>query len=340
VGREFADLSPVALDDLAKFVHACAVEPDLVFAGGQAGADLAQAGVDLADAALQVHQLGFERRPLLVELGQTARPGRAFVLEGVDIGLLCGEGGAVLVVLVQGVGDPQFLQPAAVLLVVACLAGLVLDASQSPLDFVEDIAEAQEVLLGASEFPFGLFAFGLVLGDAGGFLEDEAAFVRVGLEQHVHLALFDEAVGIDADAGVHEEFADVAQAAGLAVQEVLRLAAAVQTPADFDFRHVDGERSARVVEREGGFRKAEASPALGPGEDDVGHFAAAKALGALLAEDPLDGIDDVRLAAPVRSDDDRDARVELEPGPVRKGLESEEFQSLEFHAVGTPLCGV
>ena len=246
----------------------------------------------------------------------------------------------LLVVLAEGVGDAEFLEAFGVLEEVSGLAGLVLDAAEAFFDLVEDVAETHEVLLGAFEFSFGLAAFGLVLGDAGRFLEDDAAFLGVGLKEDVHLALLDEAVGIDADARVHEEFADVAQAAGLAVQEVLGLAATVEAAADLDLGDVDRQPAARIVEGKGGFREAEAPPAFGAGEDDVGHFAAAKALRALLAENPLDGVHDVRLAAPVRAHNHRDARVEIEAGAVGERLEAEYFQSLQFHFPCAPSSGV
>ena len=51
-----------------------------------------------------------------------------------------------------------------------------------------------------------------------------------------------------------------------------------------------------------------------------------EAAGRLLAEHPLDGVDDVRLAGAVRPHDDGDAVRELEPRPVREALEAEEFE--------------
>jgi len=49
----------------------------------------------------------------------------------------------------------------------------------------------------------------LVAADAGGFLEDHPAFLGVRLDEPLHLALLDDAVGVHADAGIHEELADV-----------------------------------------------------------------------------------------------------------------------------------
>ena len=92
-------------------------------------------------------------------------------------------------------------------------------------------------------------------------------------------------------------------------------------------------KPAGVVERDRDLGQAEALAGTGAVEDDVGHLAAAEALGRLLAEDPPDGIDDVALAGPVRPDDAGDARGEVEPRLVRERLEPDEFEALEHRAV-------
>ena len=69
-------------------------------------------------------------------------------------------------------------------------------------------------------------------------------------------------------------------------------------------------------------------------EDDVGHLLAAQALDALLAEHPLDGVDDVALARAVGPDDDGDAGRELEPRLVGKALEADKFERLEHERFG------
>ena len=61
---------------------------------------------------------------------------------------------------------------------------------------------------------------------------------------------------------------------------------------------VEGERDFGGVQRPAGARAV---------EDHVGHLLAAQALDALLAQHPLDGVDDVRLARAVRPHHDRDA---------------------------------
>ena len=66
-------------------------------------------------------------------------------------------------------------------------------------------------------------------------------------------------------------------------------------------------------------------------EDDVFHALAAQALGALLAQHPRDGVDDVALAAPVGPDDGGDAIVEAQLGAVGKALEAGDVQSGKTH---------
>ena len=60
----------------------------------------------------------------------------------------------------------------------------------------------------------------------------------------------------------------------------------------------------------------------GAGKDDVFHLRGAQSPGTLRAEHPRHRVDDVRLARPVRADDNRDTRLELEGGGVCKGLEA------------------
>ena len=140
------------------------------------------------------------------------------------------------------------------------------------------------------------------LADAGRLFEDQPPVARRRLQQHVDLALLDDAVGFGGDAGAGEQVADVAQPAGLAVDQILALAAAIDAARDV---HVAASRWPAVRSLLSSVSVTSAVPS-GPRvgaavEDDVGHFLAAERLGALRAEDPLDGVDDVGLARAVRA---------------------------------------
>jgi len=56
-------------------------------------------------------------------------------------------------------------------------------------------------------------------------------------------------------------------------------------------------------------------------------------LGALLAHHPADGVDHVRLAAPVGADDPGDALVEGEHRPVHEGLEAGDVEAPDAHGL-------
>src|SRR5690606_16788782 len=66
-------------------------------------------------------------------------------------------------------------------------------------------------------------------------------------------------------------------------------------------------------------------------EDDVLHLAAAKRLGALLAQHPADGVGDVALSATVGTDNRGYTGLETEGRVVGKTFETVELESLEMH---------
>ena len=66
-----------------------------------------------------------------------------------------------------------------------------------------------------------------------------------------------------------------------------------------------------------------------PVEDYIRHLLAAETFYALLAQNPLDRVDNVRLPRPVGTDHDRDPGGELEQRLVGETLETDNFQGLE-----------
>ncbi len=86
-----------------------------------------------------------------------------------------------------------------------------------------------------------------------------------------------------------------------AVDGVLGRAVPEHQPGDADLGVLDRQHAVGVVDRERHLGAAERRARRRPGEDDVLHLAAAQRLGALLAEHPGDGVDDVALARAVRA---------------------------------------
>ena len=73
-----------------------------------------------------------------------------------------------------------------------------------------------------------------------------------------------------------------------------------------------------------------------PPKIDVLHLAAAaQLLGAGLAQNPADGVGDVRLARAVRPDNAGNALADLDLCLIGEGFEALDFQFFQAHSMGT-----
>ena len=259
-------------------------------------------------------------------LVEGARVGTALHIPG-DIG----DGALQVKVGAMGemrVEDAQVLHEG---LVAARLSRLALERADLALHFLDDVGDAQEVALGVLQLTEGLFFLRLVLRDPGGLLEDRATVLGAAVEQERGLALLHDGVGAPADAGVHEEIVDVLQAAGRAVDQVLRLAVAEDAARDPDLVPVDAKILLALAEGHGDLGHVVGLAGIGAAEDDIRHLAAAQGLGRLLSKHPADGIKDVGLAATVGTDDRRHPSVKAEDRLGGKGFETYQFKGLKIH---------
>ncbi len=345
-GAQFIPLSREVLFGLAQLVRQALGFPLSRFDRLSQRSALAAPVIDLAfellDLAAQVEQplgLGhhgsfalFQLQPvaldgglLLTELGLTAGQGVAEFVAAASLGLdvlqqlralIVGEGE-----LEQSLGLPQAL-------VARRLLGLALDGGDLPLDLAEHVGDAQQVLLRRLELALGLPASRLVLADARGLFDQDAAFFGAGGNDLRDAPLLDDGVAPGPDPGVPEEVEDVPQTAGDLVDQVLGLAAAVEAPGDLDLAE-GGEgrrrRAVAVVEGEDHLGHAHGRAPLGAREDHVLHALAAQPAGRLLAHHPAHGVHHVRLAAAVGADDGGDPAFEAEGDSVDEALEAEDL---------------
>nr|WP_171468867.1 hypothetical protein [Frigoriglobus tundricola] len=266
-------------------------------------------------------------RPLFELLGLRRRAGHLGLERG-ERRLLAPERPGQVEVLAHAEPDPQLAQPVGVLLVLLRLRGLHPERAELGVQRVELVLRAGEVQLDGGELAERFVLFRFEPADARGLVEDLAAVLRGRLEQLVHAPLGDDRVAAGGTAA-EEQVLDVLEAGHLAVDEVLAGAVAVHAAGELHVVGVDAEQPAGVIERDRHLGHAEALAGGGPVEDDVGHFAAAEALGRLLAEQPAHRVHDVALTGPVRPDHPGDARREVEPRLVRERLEAHEFEALE-----------
>ena len=178
-----------------------------------------------------------------------------------------------------------------------------------------------------------------VLGDVGSLFDELAALLGAALENGVELALADDRVGILAQAGVMEDVLHIHETRGRAVDEVLGLTRAIHPARDANLGKVDGQRVVGVVEHQRDLRHAHGGPSRASREDHVLHGLAAQHLSALLAQDPEDGVRDVRLARAVWAHDHVETGVKGHGGPVGEGLEALEGERLQIQGWSSRFSG-
>ena len=130
--------------------------------------------------------------------------------------------------LVRGVVELEVLELVAVRDEALGLRGLALERAEVALDLRDDVADAQQVLPRELHLALGLLLAALVLRDAGGLFDEQAAIFGLRADDQADPALLDDRVGLGADAGAEEELGDVLQADRRLVDQVLAVAAAMR----------------------------------------------------------------------------------------------------------------
>ena len=348
-------LLPIQLDLLLRALDVEFVRVRPVARGRGGAFGFGQFDTQAADVAVDLGQTPLRHRLALARIGQSGA-GRFDGLRQVA----------------EPAGKQHFL-PAAQLvakaLVPSGLGRLTLQAAALLVDFEDDVVDAREVLLRGLELQLGGTPPGLVLRDAGGFLDQHAPVRGTRRQDEPDLALLDDGVGLGAQPGVHQELVDVPEPALGAVDQVLALARSIEPSHQLHVaargpelgqhgfgrrQHLGGRLAVSVVAIAVGVTVAVSVPAAGHGrhaaeakadfgspgrlarvaaaEDDVFHLLAAQALGTLLAEHPRDRIGDVALAAPVGADNRRHPLVEGQFGAIGKGFEPGNLKAFEPHA--------
>ena len=273
-------------------------------------------GTGTVPAALHCAQLGVqfslrgavavERR---VEVRALCKGAFVFGLQRADVRLLAGQLGADR-------PEPQGVQlcreATLVLLELAVPFGgpcLAFEVREVATEFVGPLGEPLQVFDRVLDAILGLPPPLAILGDARRFLEIGPEFVGLG---HHHLrdhALFDDRVAAGSDAGPQEDIGHVPASAARAVQVVGGLGVTGEFPTNGDLR-VGGEpalgefaagATVAIVEDQFDGCQGSGLADLGADEDDVGERFAAQLPRRTLAENPAHRIDDVGLAAAVRT---------------------------------------
>ena len=210
--------------------------------------------------------------------------------------------------------------------------GLALERTQLPPHLAQQVVQAQEVALGGLEPALGLLLAAPVLEHARRLLDDGPAVLWARRQYRVQLTLGDDDVLGAAHAAVGQQLLHVEEPARHAVDGVLALAGRPEQRAgDRHLGELDREQAGRVVDGQGDLGPSQRRPVAAAGEDDVVHLRRAQRPGALGPQHPRHGVHQVGLAAAVGAHDDGHARLEVERGVLREGLEPLQGEGLQEH---------
>ena len=209
--------------------------------------------------------------------------------------------------------------------------GLALERPQPRARLALDVERAVEVVLRALELELRAAPPLAVLAEPGRLLDQQPPVARLRRDDLRHPALGHDRVHLLAEAGVAQQLDHVGEAAAGAVDPVLALPRPVEPAHDRQLGQRQVDRAVPVVEHHLDLGLGARLDAVRAREDHVLHRLAADRDRRLLAERPQHRVGDVRLARPVRPDDHRDARGEVEPRAVRERLEALQADRPQVH---------
>ena len=180
---------------------------------------------------------------------------------------------------------------------------LLSKGTEALLQFIENVVKASHVVVGRREFALRFALAVLVFADACRLFNEAAAFLRMQRQDFFDLPLTDDAETILAEAGVHEQFLDVLEAAGAFVEHVVAFTGTIEGACHLDFVAIQRKHALTVVEDHRHPRHPHRFAACAAGKDDVLHLCAAQGFGALFTEHPANGIDHVALATAIGPND-------------------------------------
>ena len=221
------------------------------------------------------------------------------------------------------------------------LACLALEAFDLAFELGGDVFQPLQIGFGGAQSQFRLVAAGMQTGNAGGLFEQLPTRLGLGLDQFADAALADHGGRAGAGRGIGKQQLHILGAGFLAVDAIDRTIAALDAPRHLDLIGiVEGGRSRAVgiVEIKADLGRIAGGAIAGAGEDDVVHAGRTHVLVGVLAHDPTERFDEVRLAAAVRPDNAGQAAFDDEFGGFDERLEADDTQAVEFHRAILPFA--
>ena len=209
---------------------------------------------------------------------------------------------------------------------------LQLERLETGAQLALDVPGSFEVGGDARELGLGALPAALELSEPCGLLDEAAALVRPREQHLIDGALGDDAVQLAAEPGLREEVAHVEAADGLAVEQVVAVARAVEPAHDRELAARDADAAVAVVEHQLDLADAARRVLLGAREEHVLARLRADLAGRLRCHGPLQRVGDVRLARAVRPDDDGDPALEAQLDRIAERLEAAQTDRAQVHS--------
>ncbi len=172
--------------------------------------------------------------------------------------------------------------------------------------FQANVVHAQQILARIADAQFGFAAAVAVFGNARRFFEEDAQFLRLGLDDARDHALLDDGVSARTQPGAEENIGDVLAPHVLVVDVIAGIAVALQHALDGNLgvaRPLPGGLAQAVVENQLDAGARHRLALAGAVENHVLHGFAAQRGGPGFAQHPAQRVDYIRLAATVGADD-------------------------------------
>ena len=205
---------------------------------------------------------------------------------------------------------------------------------------VQRVIDARQVRFRPVQLQFGLVAALIKPADPRRLLQDPAAGPGLGADQLADLALPHQGRAVRPGRGIGEQHLHVARPHVLAADLVGRPRVAGDPAHDVELVIVVETRRGQavaVVHRQHDLGMGAGRTAGGAGKDHVLHPLATHGGGAVLAHDPAQCLEQVRLAAAVRADHAGQPLADDQVGRVHEAFEAVQSQTVEAQAV-VPFC--
>jgi len=233
-------------------------------------------------------------------------------------------------------------------LILCGLFCLTTEGTQLTVHLMQKIRDPRHILSGSFEFALGSQTATAIQTHPGGFFHEYPDILSFGVNQRLDAPLLNNGVGFRSRSGPKKKFNNIAQTAGDLVEKIFRVSRPEITSRDHDFgpvrpgailmgavvtvRPVNGQTGRGCIfQEEGDIGHAERRTAVIPGKDHITHLLTTEVFGALLAQNPAQGVDNIRLSAAVGTDDGGNSFRKGERRLLLKRFKSEEFELFDPH---------